>query len=199
MCMEFPELSSAGERFAWLVSGLLHPAVLGPVTGIYLLMGSALNLSGALFFTSLWVLLCVLPTLVVASFVSETGLRVGRRSQRWKPELAVFLSSLFTLGVSYWLGAPDIVLEAGAVLAITVPVWAGANCFDKLSVHVGTAAAAFAMLSSGLLSPVIAIVAVVLVAWSRLVLDAHTPVQVIQGGLLGGVIAAAFLVISGPL
>lgn len=191
--MRFYRRDDLGERLAWLVSTIFHPAVLVPVTGLLTLFRSGLDISGAVFFASLWVLCSVLPTLTVASFVSETGFRVHRRAERWKPELAAFLMSLFTLGVSYWLGAPELVLEAGVLLAVFIPVWSVANRFDKLSVHVGAAVVSFTVLSGTYLSSAVSVICTVLVVWSRLVLDAHTRAQVLEGALLGALIAVSFI------
>ena len=90
----------------------------------------------------------------------------------------------------YLIHAPAYIIRGGVVtLAVFLASWM-VNCFLKLSLH-----ALFAFYCAMILFRIgagwgtIAFVLAILVAWSRLFLQRHTPVELIAGialGLIGG-------------
>jgi hypothetical protein len=90
----------------------------------------------------------------------------------------------------YWIHAPAYIIRGGVItLALFLASWI-VNCFLKLSLH-----ALFAFYCTMILFRIgagwatIAFFLAILVAWSRLFLHRHTPVELIAGialGLIGG-------------
>jgi membrane-associated phospholipid phosphatase len=180
-------------KFARFISWIGHPLVFvaASVAGV---VGTQLGLHAG--FPILLALL--LSTLVPTAILLLSGVRSGRWSdadisvrkerQRFFPWAVPF--SLVGVLVMYLIHAPAYIIRGGAItLALFLASWI-VNCFLKLSLH-----ALFAFYCATILFRIgagwgtIAFVLAVLVAWSRLFLHRHTPVELIAGialGLIGG-------------
>jgi membrane-associated phospholipid phosphatase len=118
-----------------------------------------------------------------------TDFDVSDRSQRGGFYRALVV--VLPLGsTALWLLEPalrsGIVAGWGLILASMA-----ANRFVKSSLHVGFAAYCAVLLAGAWWTVPIAALAVAAVAWSRLVLKRHTPVEVALGALLGTAAAVA--------
>lgn len=180
-------------KFARLISWIGHPLVfvlasfavvvgtqLGPRTGLPILLA------------------LLLSTLVPTAILLLSGVRSGRWSdadvsvrkerQRFFPWAVPF--SLAGVIAVWCMRAPNYIIRGALVtLALFVISWI-VNCRLKLSLH-----ALFAFYCATILFRIgaswgaIAFVLAILVSWSRLFLQRHTPVELITGivlGLIGG-------------
>lgn len=121
-----------------------------------------------------------------------TDHHVGRREQRPRVLLIALGSALAGLALFGLLSAPPGLIALltagtsalGAALLITLR-W-------KISIHVGVVAG-IATVSAILVSPLalLLVMLVPVVAWARVETDAHTPAQVVAGGLIGALVSGA--------
>ncbi len=147
-----------------------------------------------------WALSCGLITLAPAIHI-RWGLRTGRFSD---PDISVrqerlvpYVAQIATLGATYALlrrlHAPRLVVAVVISVAGAIVIITGVTTFWKMSMHlVGTAGTAtvLVLLYGKRALPLLGMIP--LVAWSRYVLDHHTPAQALAGAALG---AAAPLVV----
>ena len=187
--------TSAGpaRTFARLVSWIGHPLVF-VAASVAVVAGTQLGLRAG--FPILLALL--LSTLVPTAILLFCGVRSGRWSdadvsvrkerQRFFPWAAPF--SLAGVLVMYLIHAPTYIIRGGVVtLALFLASWI-VNCFLKLSLHALFAFyCAMILFRIGIGWGIIAFLLAILVAWSRLFLHRHTPLELIAGialGLAGG-------------
>jgi membrane-associated phospholipid phosphatase len=181
--------------FARFVSWIGHPLVF-VAASVAIVVGTQLGLHSGLPI----LIALLLTTLVPTAILLLSGLRSGRWSdadvsvrkerQRFFPWAVPF--SLAGILVMYLIHAPGYILRGGMItLALFLASWI-VNCFLKLSLH-----ALFAFYCAMILFRVgagwgaIAFLLALLVAWSRLFLRRHTPVELIAGivlGLTGGLV-----------
>ncbi|MFF1902688.1 hypothetical protein [Kitasatospora sp. NPDC058218] len=189
--------ASPRERTARIVTETLAPAHL--VIALLLLVGahSTEGWSG-----TGWGLLAALFCGVVPLGIIALGVRRGTltdkhiriRRQRVVPMAASLLSVVAGVALLYALDAPAevgalvVAMLAGLVSALAVTVW------WQVSLHnaVAGGAAMILVLAFGPVVLPLAAAAPVAVGWSRLVLKAHTPAQVLAGTALGGICALVF-------
>ncbi|MCG6493990.1 hypothetical protein [Kitasatospora sp. A2-31] len=185
------------ERVARLVTEALAPAHL--VIALLLLVGahSTADWSGAG-----WGLLAALFCGVVPIGLISWGVRRGAltdrhiriRRQRVVPMGASLLSVVAGVALLRVLHAPTevgalvVAMLAGLASALAVTVW------WQISLHNAVAGGTAMVLALAFGPGVLPLAAAVPLAagWSRLVLRAHTPAQVLAGTALGGVCALAF-------
>lgn len=145
-------------------------------------------LLGVLFYVAL-------PALSIIYMVRSgriDGLYPRQRQQR----NGLLLVGLFSYGLGglalYAAGAPALLLAAGVSFAAATLLVFLVNLRWKISIHcVGVAGAAgLLLLAFGVGEAWPCLLAVVLVAWARLHLRAHTPLQVVAGLALGGGVSA---------
>ena len=179
--------------FARLISWIGHPLVF-VTASVAIVVGTQLGLHAG--FPILLALL--LSTLVPTAILLLSGVRSGRWSdadvsvrqerQRFFPWAVPF--SLAGVVVMYLIHAPAYIIRGGVVTLVLFLISWIVNCFLKLSLH-----ALFAFYCAIILFRIgagwgmIAFLLAVLVAWSRLFLNRHTPVELIAGialGLVGG-------------
>src|SRR5438067_9637168 len=171
--------------FARLISWIGHPLVF-VLASVAVVVGTLLGLR-----TGFPILLALLlSTFVPTAILLLSGVRSGRWSdadvsvrkerQRFFPWAVPF--SLAGVLVMYLIHAPAYIIRGGAItLALFLASWI-INCFLKLSLH-----ALFAFYCAMILFRVgagwgtIALFLAILVAWSRLFLRRHTPVELIAG------------------
>ncbi|WP_327673179.1 phosphatase PAP2 family protein [Kitasatospora sp. NBC_00458] len=209
---EPPAFSTASrrERTARIVTEVLAPAHL--VTALLLLVGAHSNGGWAGVGWGLFAaLFCgAVPIGVVALGVRRGALtdrHIRIRRQRVVPMAVGLLSVVTGVALLHLLHAPApvgalvVAMLVGLVSALVVTVWwqislhnavAGGTAMILLLAFGPAPAAAGlpAALPAGLLP--VAVAVPVAVGWSRLVLKAHTPAQVLAGTALGGVSALVF-------
>ena len=183
--------------FARIISWIGHPLVF-VAASVAIVVGTQVNLRAG--FPILLALL--LSTLVPTAVLLLSGVRTGRWSdsdvsvrkerQRFFPWAIPF--SLAGVVVMYLIHAPVYIIRGGVItLALFLISWV-LNCFLKLSLHALFAFYCVTILFRiGAVWGTIALLLAMLVAWSRLVLQRHTPVELIVGialGVLGGFVAA---------
>ena len=183
--------------FARLISWIGHPLVIVSAS-VAVVVGTQLGPR-----TGLPILLALLlSTLVPTAILLLSGVRSGRWSdadvsvrkerQRFFPWAVPF--SLAGLIVMWWMRAPNYIIRGALVtLMLFVVSWV-VNCRLKLSLHALFAFyCATILLRIGASWGAIAFVLAILVSWSRLFLQRHTPAELTTGtvlGLTGGFVTA---------
>jgi membrane-associated phospholipid phosphatase len=183
--------------FARLISRIGHPLIFVAVS-VAVVVGTQLNLH-----TGLPILLgLLLTTLVPTAILLRSGVRSGRWSdsdvsvrkerQRFFPWAVPF--SLAGVIVVWLMRAPNYITRGAVVtLMLFVAAWI-VNCCLKISLHALFAFyCATILFRIGMLWGAIAFLLAISVAWSRLFLRRHTPLELIAGitlGLIGGFVTA---------
>ncbi|RIV38943.1 phosphatase PAP2 family protein [Micromonospora radicis] len=184
-----------GRRLARIVTELTAPAVLVSLLSVMIGWHSARGRYSGL----AWGLLAAVFVSLIPLAYIVGGVRRGRltdhhvrlREQRRIPLLFGLGSVAAGLALLAVLGAPRPVLAlvaaglVGLVVAVTVSHW------WKMSIHSAVAVGALVVLVvtfGGHL--LVATPLLALVGWARVRLGDHTPIQVLAGGALGGLVAA---------
>ena len=174
-----------------MVSAIFSPPVLAAV--MLIVAGAATRLAAAWIWAGLALASSVLAPISYLLWLHRRGLvsdlDVQRREERPRP-LAFTLTALAATAATLWLGSAPALLRglSAAHLAQTMLVLA-ITLRWKISMH-GAAIAACVALLLYLIGPhaAPALVAVPLVAWSRVRLHRHTPAQTVAGAALGGLV-----------
>ena len=190
------EPGPAGRRVARWSPRLTAPAVLVTL----LIVRSAGTAPGAATAGLVWGLLAtVFVTGIPFAYILRgvrrgrlTDHHVGRREQRRVPLLVGLASAAGGLALLAVLGAPRPVLAlvaagvVGLVVAVSVSHW------WKMSIHSAVAAGTLVVLVLDLRARLLVATPLLgLVGWSRVRLGDHTVAQVVVGGALGALVAAA--------
>lgn len=187
-------------RIARLISSVLHPFLVSPLSIVLILY-----LDNGEFWTALsWAALCaafvVVPTLLLIQRKLKqqqyTDADISVRGQRHALYLFGGVCMITCFIVLLWLGAPPILIACfTAALIATTAMALVTRFWTKASIHTGvmtgvTLMVAFYSVPLALLL----VISTLLVAWSRLVLQRHTLREAVVGGLVGvGSIALVFL------
>ena len=131
--------------------------------------------------------------------VLMVGIRLGRFSDRHvtrrEERPAIFTVGPVSVVVGFLvmrsLDAPPAIYALVVAMVAGVAVTVAVSLFWKISVHTGCAGGSVAVLAI-LVSPWLVLLAplVVLVAWSRVVVEHHSVGEVVAGGLVGAAVAA---------
>ncbi|HEU5374983.1 MAG TPA: hypothetical protein VFV38_06070 [Ktedonobacteraceae bacterium] len=188
------EASTPGERFAYWLSQITSPFVIGLATLGYASLSTAPAVTDSL----VWWAVIGMGMSVPFSFVwlgvkkgHFTDIHVSRRSQRLLPLLV-------GLGCICGMLAGLILLHASRALVVTLvavlisfSVATGITQLAKykISFHVASAAGAVTVCCL-LANPVLVVLSplVVLIAWARWKLEAHTPLQALCSAVLAVVV-----------
>ena len=183
--------------FARLISWVGHPLVF-VLASVAVVVATQFDLQNGVPI----LLALLLTTLVPTAVVLVAGVRSGRWSdsdvsvrkerQRFFPWAVPF--SLAGVIVLRLIHAPGYIVGGAFVtLALFVAAWI-VNCWLKLSLHALFAFyCATILFQIGILWGAIGLLLAILVAWARLFLRRHTPLELIAGimlGLVGGFVAA---------
>lgn len=181
-----PATSELFEILARWVSVAGHPFVLLPLTTLYASSrhGSMASAAGSAVAVALAAVLPALAIVVIGVRRSSyTDHDVSDRAQRSGFYKALFV--VLPLGSALlWFARPGLRPGIVATWALILASML-ANRFVKSSLHVGFAAFCASSLVLPPLATVAAVAAVAAIAWSRLALKRHTPVEVALGALLG--------------
>lgn len=184
-------------RIADAVSEVLAPTPVTLVLTAAVALASSPDLASGL----VWTLLAGLFAGVLPYAVVLVGVRRGHLGGRHIPDRAERLVPTALAGVSVGVGIA-VLVRLGAprdVVALLTSQIAGAavglavTARWKVSIHTAGIAGAVAVLGVmyGWVAVLAGIPIVGLVAWSRVVLGAHTRAQVLVGGLLGATVGGA--------
>jgi membrane-associated phospholipid phosphatase len=181
------------ERLARLTSNILNPFLITFVVIILLSFKATADTAEALKWASISVALSVLPIFVVVVYLAHIGkldgIFVNPRHQRHR--VYVFASILAIAGcvVLWYFDAPELLTASFTAGLASIIVFMGINFFWKISLHTAFTAASVTVLI--MVYGVAAIWTVVLlppVAWARIEMKQHSPVQVAAGAVLAVVI-----------
>ncbi len=200
--IETPSPKPLHIRFARQVSNFLSPVTIS-IPGVLLVaFYRAQNLASALFyacltlfFLSLGPMLYIIIGVRLGKF-SDMG--ISRRRERIGPFLFSFASVLAGLIVLILFNAPKNLQTLLIITALSCIVMMVITLWWKISIHASSIAGTTTFLTA--LYGVImlpAFLLVVLVSWSRVVLERHTVAQVVAGALLGITLTSAILFIRG--
>lgn len=190
------------ERVARLVSTVIHPVVY-PLLCLGIVIYYA---TYSLPLTGEWVLIAMLLTSVPVSMLVGfqvlrrrwTDLDVSVRRQRYFLYPFGVAGMLALAGVYAVYGAPEIAVRASIGVALANVADGLINFAYKVSAHAtGAAVCAVVLWTVGLAYGIPAIVAALLVGWSRVALKRHTRGQVVLGWAVG--IASTIIALRMPL
>lgn len=184
-------LRASGDRFAYWLSQITTPFVIGLVVFGYVSLSTASTVAEGL----QWLTVITIGLGAPFGFIwwgvkkgKYTDIHVSRRSQRLAPLIVGLISLSGMLVGLLWLSASR-PLEAALVAVIvsfTLATLITQVAKYKVSLHIDSAAGAVTvfclLISPGFLalSPL-----VVLIAWARWKLEAHSPLQAVCGAALG--------------
>lgn len=187
-------LTLQDRRFPTAVTELSSPAVC-VVTGLVVVAWNSASGGADAAWAALAILLCAgVPMAYIAKGVKAGKWgdhHVGRREQRVIPLLVAFGSVAVASGLLILVGAPRqlvaLVLSQLAGLLVVLVI----TRFWKVSIHCATAGGLLGVLFV-LFGPwaLLGIAPLTLIAWSRVVLDAHTWRQAAVGAALGFLIGS---------
>jgi membrane-associated phospholipid phosphatase len=182
---------SRADSFAHAVSAVLSPPALAAF--MIVIAAAATRSTAAWPWAGAALTLGILAPIGYLLWLYERGLvsdlDVQRRAERPRP-LAFTLTALAFSATALWLGSAPALLRGLSVAHLTQTTLVLAITLRwKISMH-GAAIAACAALLLYLAGPQAApaLVAVPLVAWSRIRLRRHTPGQTVAGAALGGLV-----------
>jgi membrane-associated phospholipid phosphatase len=178
------------------ISIVLHPLLVLPVSALLAMFFSGLSFPDSFYWLSIWIAMSLVPTVAVTWRIGEPGLEVPGREERLTPFVTAFTSLIFSLLVFKWVSVPESVLKLGITGAVTLAAFGIGNFFDKVSVHTGAISAVAVIFADfSLPAGILLFMASVTVAWGRVKLGRHTRVQVLQGGFLGILCGAVYVLL----
>lgn len=187
------------QRMARALTDLAAPWVLNVAVPIAL--GFAVGAPGwGLFVASATGIVPILLILGLMRLRKVSDVHITDRSERTAVVAAIVALAIGALTIELALSAPASIVGMTAAAAVTIVLVGVVTVFGKwkISVHAAVAAG-YVVIWALLVSPwaLLALPAVAVVGWSRVVLRDHTLAQVTAGGLLGaGCSAAAVLLAS---
>lgn len=195
--MDVTVVPSLPLRLARVVTEVLSPAVIV----VALPLAVAWQATGYELAPTLgWGLLVALFYSVIPMVIMVRGARRGRwdghwvreRERRMVPFLLCLVSTTVGLVIMLVGGAPRAVIALSWSMIATLVVVLAITRWWKVSVHATVAGGAVATVVL-LYGPwyLLLILGVVLVAWSRVMVEDHTVAQVVAGALLGPVVGGA--------
>lgn len=189
-------------RFAAFVSRISHPFLVPIPTLVAALRLDGVSWSSAL----LWSTVCIAVGIVPPTLLLMVQRR--RRGDRdWYVTVREERFGLYGLGLvclaalialARFGGAPRLLLPCLVAALAATAIGGALNRITKVSVHVGAATGCAMLLAHGAPAATLPLAAVVvLVAWARLRLSHHTPLQVALGAAVAAGCMAASLAAFG--
>ncbi len=121
-----------------------------------------------------------------------SDLDVYRREERWRPFLATVTGAWAGWVLLQSLGAPPSLVGVTGVMALEALLVFLITLGWKISLHCATVAMAGALVWKLTGSPVVFVLGVPLMIWSRVLLRRHTPAQTLAGSILGVLLVVLF-------
>jgi hypothetical protein len=198
-----PSLHTAADRFAYWLCQFTSPFVVG----IVLLGSISVFTASTLVDGALWLVVIGVGLAVPYGFIwwrvkegKLTDIQVSRRSQRLVPLAVALLALAGVLAGLLWLRAsrPLVATLVAVLISFGLATLITQVAKFKISLHVDSAAGAV-MVACLLFSPIYVFLSplVVLVAWARWKLEAHSPFQALCGAALAVVVTATTFWIFG--
>ena len=181
---------------ARLLTEVLAPAPMAAALLVVIAWRSAPTTEAALVWASISILFA---SLIPISYVLH-GVRRRRfsdrhvvvRQQRPVPLVVAIASVSIGLAVLSVVGAPRLLVALVGAMGVGLTVSLAVTLFWKMSIHTAVVAGAAVIMVLVFGQVWLVLVAVVALAgWSRVELGDHTPAQVIGGGVIGALVAAA--------
>jgi membrane-associated phospholipid phosphatase len=187
------------DRLARAVANVLSPPV--ATVGILVLVGSQTGNGVSIWrWAALFSVVGLLPPLAYVAWLVRRGkvtdIHLPKREERTRPYVATLGSSGAALMGLNGLGAPSLLVLAGASGWVLTALLFAITLRWKISTHCA-AAAALAALAIGVRgAPALPLFAIVpMVAWSRVRLGRHDRAQVLAGAFVGAVVTATVWVL----
>ena len=115
-------------------SKLFHPLLILPLAGVAILMLEGIAPLHSVKWVSIWVLVAMIPTSVVAWNTGEQkGFDVISREQRNKSYMIGITCLALALIIGYFFSAPKAVLDLGIYAIVATTVFGVFNRFTKIS------------------------------------------------------------------
>lgn len=192
-------LNNISNTFAKLLSYLLHPVFLPSYAVYILLTHSTFKINDKiafLIYALVFLNTCLLPvfaTLLLKKFGMVSSMQIDHQSERTTPYLISFIFFLSTWWLLSKAPLPPIVAQLMLGASIAILLTGVINLKIKISAHlvgIGGATGAFLVVGlSGFQDYSFFVVAGILIGgllgWARLQLNAHKPLEVYSGFLLG--------------
>lgn len=187
------------EKLSITLSLIFHPLLISIPLGVLFLTEAGFAFLRAVQWMGISIAAVMIPQVLIIKHQGHSILEYRNYERKSRNILyaTLILTSITLAGIFYLTGAPKILLETGLAVIATGIMGGLANRISKVSIHVGTLsgfAAGFSFYSPFI--TVFLMAAAAATAWSRIRLRAHTPLQVILGGLIPAtVVAATFTVL----
>jgi hypothetical protein len=188
------EAHTSGERLAYWLSQITSPFVVGLATLGYVSLSTAPAVTDGLVWLAVIGVGMSVPFLFIWWGVKKgnfTDIHVSRRSQRLLPLLVGLVCICGMLAGLILLHASHALVATLVAVLISFSVATGITQLAKykISFHIGSAAGAVTVCCL-LASPVFLVLSplVVLIAWARWKLEAHSPLQALCGAALAVVV-----------
>ena len=184
------------KRVASLVSNILNPFAVSLAAVLVLSFESTSRAADALRWSLILVAVGLLPVFSATVYLARTGRVDGVLVATRRQRTSIYLLSIACAAIGYavlnYMEAPVMLRAAfagglsGAILFTIINLW------WKISLHTAFTAvlATILVVLYGWIATA-GVVAVLLLAWARLVLKHHSPAQVVAGALLAGLITVA--------
>jgi membrane-associated phospholipid phosphatase len=181
------------ERLARLTSNVLNPFLITFVVVVLLSFKATADTAEALKWASICIAFSVLPIFVVVVYLAHIGkldgIFVNPRHQRHTIYILASILAIAGCAVLWYFDAPELLTASFTAGLVSIIVFMGINFFWKISLHIAFTAASVTVLI--MVYGAAAIWTVVLlppVAWARIAMKQHTPLQVAAGAVLAVVI-----------
>ena len=182
--------STVGVLVSLGFSGLFYPLVVPIPGGVLLLSLDGYPLAESIGWMGLCLAVTVLPLGGYVSVMRQQGQSTHVRANRQRLYgLGIGLTTVL-LGLLGWLGAPQALLVGCLGGVLTGSLFALANRYTKVSLHVGVLAGMAILVTTISPTPTVvagSVVCVSAVAASRYLLGRHTVVQIALGFLLAAI------------
>ena len=165
------------------LSRIGHPLFISPLLGLVFLLTAGVETGKALEWTGLGIMIGIVPITTFLRIHPDYSLRTVANRENRKILYSIGLAEIIIfLGLVKMLEGPEVLFAGTLGILAATAVCAGINYRTKISVHVSTicgvaAAIIFYSLEAGLSAYLFA----VLIGWSRIRIDRHTPFQVVLG------------------
>jgi hypothetical protein len=172
------------------------------LTGLYLLVAVSIlaspePLAGLLWAAGLACLAVGLPALDLARRLGRrqvTDFQLALREQRLRPLLVALAGAAAALLVVLLFGGPPALAVTLVIALLCGGVLTGVTTIWKISFHAATLATGVLLLFwYGGYAALVPLALLPVVAWSRVKLGCHSPVQVVAGSVTGALVSAGAL------
>ncbi len=176
-------------RLAKLISTVLNPFLVSLAVIILLSFNSTSSISDALKWVLISLGLSTLPVFTVIIFLVRNNklesISIKVREQRNKIYLLASICAVASCAVLYYLAAPLILVAALVAGLVAVVIFMSINLWWKISIHSAFVAGSVTILivMYGYIWAV-TIVLLLLIGWSRIEMEHHSPAQVVFGAAL---------------